>query len=186
MAATKKKASRKCLDCFINLTEDNCYPKVFKTGSGCCKPCSATRQRKWNRDNPEKAKQSCRNNYRKHKRDWAKRLQRLDIKHSILCRTHLKKEGVSPTDMLWRFNFYLSLMNSAICYYWQGPLSPQGHGLDRLDNKGKHTCYNVVPCCGQCNKIKSDHLSYKEMMLLTPALRKIREQRELAGVNSGY
>ncbi len=37
------------------------------------------------------------------------------------------------------------------------------NGLDRVDNSLKHDIKNVVPCCGECNLMKSDH-SYDEFI----------------------
>jgi hypothetical protein len=40
---------------------------------------------------------------------------------------------------------------------------------------------DVVPCCGLCNSIKSDHLTYAEMMGLSPKLRIIHGNRKVQG-----
>ena len=78
---------------------------------------------------------------------------------------------------MWSFHFYESLIHEASCHYCLGPLSETGGGLDRIVNSVGHTCYNVVPCCRQCNRIKGHDISYKEMLILAPALRKIRIER---------
>jgi 5-methylcytosine-specific restriction endonuclease McrA len=57
-------------------------------------------------------------------------------------------------------------------------------GIDRVDNSIGYTPDNCVPCCTQCNRIKLDHLTYEEMLLLAPSLRAIREARELQAVQT--
>jgi hypothetical protein len=58
------------------------------------------------------------------------------------------------------------------CHYCQGPLSPTGCGMDRMDSSRGYFVGNVVPCCGDCNTMKSDKLSYDEMMLVWDYRRK--------------
>ena len=89
----------------------------------------------------------------------------------------LRRDGVSDSDLLWSFNFYSHLVCGSICHYCFGKLNETGGGLDRISNVVGHTCYNVVPCCRQCNRIKGNDISYEEMMVLSPALRKIRSER---------
>jgi hypothetical protein len=86
----------------------------------------------------------------------------------------LRRDGVSESDPLWVYNFYCSLLFDAVCHYCLGDLNPTGGGLDRIDNSTGHVCYNVVPCCRQCNRIKGNDISYENMMLLSPALREIK------------
>lgn len=52
-------------------------------------------------------------------------------------------------------------------------------GLDRLDNLKGHTKNNVVPCCIDCNKIKSNSLTYDEMKLIAPIIKKIQDNRDV-------
>lgn len=37
------------------------------------------------------------------------------------------------------------------CYYCSGQTS----GLDRIDNSGNYTVYNLVACCAKCNRMKN-------------------------------
>lgn len=53
----------------------------------------------------------------------------------------------------------------------------RAHQLDRKDNNLAYAIDNVVPCCWECNRLKSDRFSYKEFMLLSPILKKIMEER---------
>jgi hypothetical protein len=89
----------------------------------------------------------------------------------------LIKESVPKTDPLWKLDFYWELVKDRLCHYCLGSLSPLGHNLDRTNNDLGHVCYNVVPCCRTCNRIKGHDVSYDEMMIIAPALREIRRLR---------
>src|SRR5258705_420590 len=78
-------------------------------------------------------------------------------RHRNLLRI-LEQERVPKTDLLWSENFYSALLdfNGFTCLTCQQPLSKSGHGLDRIVNRLGHRCFNVVPACSVCNRIKSD------------------------------
>lgn len=52
-------------------------------------------------------------------------------------------------------------------------------GIDRKDNARGYTTDNVVPCCGRCNWLKSDILSYEEMLIVGSALTNWRASQSL-------
>jgi hypothetical protein len=104
-------------------------------------------------------------------------------RHGSLRRA-LRRDGTDRLDSLWDINFYEALILDRECHYCLGPLDRTGGGLDRIDNNGGHTCYNVVPCCRKCNRIKGHDTSYQEMMLLVPALREIIRLKSSAPVRS--
>lgn len=52
-------------------------------------------------------------------------------------------------------------------------------GLDRKDNGRDYHMDNLVPCCIKCNGIKSDHLTYEEMMVVASALMNFSARRSL-------
>jgi hypothetical protein len=97
-------------------------------------------------------------------------------RHNSL-RHALRRDSVDESDLLWSIRFYESLIQDKECHYCLGPLERTGGGLDRKSNGLGHTCYNVVPCCRKCNRIKGNDTSYEEMMLLAPVLREIRLKR---------
>jgi hypothetical protein len=72
---------------------------------------------------------------------------------------------------------YLNLTN-APCIYCDGELGLSGVGLDRTDNTVGYTKDNVRPCCGTCNRIKSDTFSFEEMKKIGNVLSEIRRCRE--------
>lgn len=48
---------------------------------------------------------------------------------------------------------------------------------DRIDNSKGHTKDNVVPCCVECNKARSDYFSFEEMKKLGGTIREIKSGR---------
>jgi 5-methylcytosine-specific restriction endonuclease McrA len=64
------------------------------------------------------------------------------------------------------------------CTYCSGPLPATGGGLDRKDNADGYKTSNVVPCCARCNTIKSDALTYEEMLQVGEVLKKIYAARK--------
>jgi hypothetical protein len=50
-------------------------------------------------------------------------------------------------------------------------------GLDRLDNSLGHLQSNVVSCCTECNRVRSDTFSPSEMKLLGATIAHIRSLR---------
>ena len=90
----------------------------------------------------------------------------------------LKREKVPKNDLLWSFNFYAALVQEALCHYCGRSLKSSGHSLDAM-LAGKHRSFNVVPCCGDCNKLKNNNISYDDMMVfMAPALRLRRLHQE--------
>lgn len=62
------------------------------------------------------------------------------------------------------FEEYTSIVRNSKCFYCSGDLPETGGGLDRKDNRKGYTKENVVPCCHSCNNLKSDKLSFEEMV----------------------
>lgn len=60
------------------------------------------------------------------------------------------------------------------CVYCEGPLSPMGVGLDRINNDLGYTSVNVQPCCGVCNRIRGDNMTCEEMHSVANLLKEIR------------
>jgi hypothetical protein len=103
-----------------------------------------------------------------------------ESRHVVLCR-QLEAERVPRTDLLWSLRFYQGLLEGCDnrCFYCEGPLSISGHSLDRIENLKGHRCWNVVPACSMCNSIKSDILSFSEMLELRDDLVRIAQRRAL-------
>lgn len=60
------------------------------------------------------------------------------------------------------------------CEYCGKELNPTGSGLDRMNNTIGYEIYNVVPCCRECNRVKSDVLTHEEMKAAMKVILKLR------------
>lgn len=65
------------------------------------------------------------------------------------------------------------------CHYCQGKLNETSVGLDRINNNLGYTLENVLPCCGNCNRIRSNIYTYEEMLKLAVVIREILGDRKL-------
>jgi len=83
-----------------------------------------------------------------------------------------KKIGVSWTLAFTEYTHFVSHP----CDYCQGPLDETGSGLDRIDSKLGYEYSNVVPCCGQCNRLKGCDLSASDMRTIRKIMRFVKEE----------
>jgi hypothetical protein len=62
------------------------------------------------------------------------------------------------------------------CAYCGGELSKYSYSLDRKDNAKGYEIQNVVPCCIRCNMVKSNILSYEEMVIIGNMLKTLKNK----------
>ena len=61
------------------------------------------------------------------------------------------------------------------CSYCNTSIDAQtGSGLDRIDCSRGYTLDNVIPCCGDCNRLRGDTFTVKETYIMVQALQKYR------------
>lgn len=139
----------------------------------------AIRTKKWQQANKEKRRLSS-HNYR----------IRNPEKYKL---TQLKSKNIVTLESRWRklvnvakkLNYqclitleqYIKITEKNSCHYCNDELPKKGYGLDRINNEPIYSVEKVVTCCGECNRIKGNSLSYEEMMFLSPVLIKIKESR---------
>ncbi len=87
------------------------------------------------------------------------------------------------------YDEFVSVRSSGKCTYCDRdlPTDSIGHCIDRKDNATGYTVENSVPCCGDCNKVKSDVLTHEEMIVAMKAVMQHRvDHQPWAPVDEWY
>jgi hypothetical protein len=99
-----------------------------------------------------------------------------------------KKKGKEVTIT---FEEFTDIIKDAKCHYCDVPLkydeysrywgktNSRAHHLDRMDNDCGYSKDNVVTCCWDCNRLKSDRFTYNEFIKLSPMLKEIMNERRI-------
>ncbi len=87
-------------------------------------------------------------------------------------------------------NEFIEIIKDSTCHYCDKELIfhpytrnensnyvSRAYQLDRKDNDLGYNIDNVVPCCWNCNRIKSDIYTYDEFLLLSPILKEIHKNK---------
>jgi len=155
-------SSRKCLECPTTLIDPHHNRKYCKT---CAKKLalasSAKSIKTWKTNNPDKVKAA--------NKSW---LERFPLKRRL---SHAK-------DIARTRELVFDLSNEELLEFWNQPchychqsiLHQTGIGLDRKDNTLGYVKGNVLPCCGDCNYVRSDVLTVEEMEVAMNAVLKFR------------
>lgn len=139
---------------------DSCYEKKRKSNlrsEGSCKSCGSQESIQWLKNRTE-----CNKCYQQ------KNKQR---KFSV-GKSHAKAKGLEfSIDKELYFNTI-----SKGCFYCGEILNNRGTGysLDRIDNTKGYSKDNILPCCGECNRIRSDIYTVEEMKTIGKILKTIK------------
>lgn len=99
-----------------------------------------------------------------------------NIRASKLCSSYRIKDKqrnrINDIDKDW----FLKNISRKECFYCG---DTKNIGLDRIDNNKGHTKDNVIPCCIECNIVRSDRFTVEEMLIIGETIKKIKELREL-------
>lgn len=135
-----------------------CHKSTKNGAKGFCRPC-------YNKKNY--------NNILKNKRSTPNGKFKLGIRQAKI------------RNLEWTLTFedYSMLIDNR-CYYCKGLLNPMGVSLDRTDSSQGYTIENCVPCCRNCNVLKSDILSHDEMVFISQARKLYKFKTERKNGNS--
>ncbi len=80
------------------------------------------------------------------------------------------------------YKSYVKKLNAG-CYYCGADIKKEiGGGMDRLNNNNpNYFTRGLVPCCAQCNKVKSNQLTPNEMLVAMKAVIKFRKGKNKNG-----
>lgn len=98
------------------------------------------------------------------------------------------KRGIHEVTIT--YNEFIEIIKDSKCHYCEKELlfNPytrdensnyvsRAYQLDRKNNNLGYIVDNVVPCCWNCNRIKSDIYTYDEFLLLSPILKQIHKNK---------
>lgn len=113
--------------------------------------------------------------FRKNKDKVIKRLR----EHSLEPKYRYKAFKRYAKDKKIKFQISLKYFEKLIslgCNYCNVQLNGTGGSLDRIIAKEGYVDSNVLPCCWNCNRLKSDHLKVEETLEIIKLLRKLRKK----------
>jgi 5-methylcytosine-specific restriction endonuclease McrA len=112
-----------------------------------------------------------------------------ELKYRCLNRTNI--------EFTISFEYFINLIKNNKCHYCNSKLifskytrdkdkqyTSRAHQLDRKDSNNGYVEDNLVTCCWECNRLKSNRFSYNEFMQLSPILIKIMENRNCTNIAS--
>jgi hypothetical protein len=122
-----------------------------------CKEKSRIASKKWRQAHPERAN---------------------EIRKSPKGRWQIFKSKCNSRNLELSITFeqWCVLVIDKTCHYCDSTLISGGGSLDRKDSAIGYTLENVVACCGPCNVMKNNILSYEEMQHIMPILLKFRKR----------
>lgn len=161
-----EKNTKKCPSCkqekpLIKFTKDRNQKSGHRSR---CKECIGEEQRRWRKTDAGKMNS-----------------QRGNM--SIKGRYAQLKGGAKARGL--EINLDISELEELIsnsCHYCGGNLNEHGSGLDRMDNSKGYIKGNVVPCCKDCNTLKSNKFTYSEMMKISKVLKVINKDRLMMAI----
>jgi NAD-dependent SIR2 family protein deacetylase len=89
----------------------------------------------------------------------------------LRCKREKRKFSIS-------FKTYLTKLKKGCIYCGASIMKEVGGGMDRLNNNNpNYFSRGLVPCCSSCNKVKSNQLSFNEMVVAMRAVNKYRRSK---------
>jgi hypothetical protein len=100
--------------------------------------------------------------------------------YSIHARFLNSKTEAKHTKRLWTLSEeQYSIVAIQRCHYCNRLSATTGSGLDRIDNNRGYELGNVLPCCGECNRLRSNVYTVEETRAMVQALLKFRVEKDI-------
>lgn len=162
-----------CSSCGLRKTR-NSFHKSKRTNDGRsykCKQCANEFSSKWRKTRRGIAKAAITRRRLKESGYWKNKI------YSIKERFNRARNRAKAVGKVWSISFrlYKELLKKK-CYYCISEIKQKfGYGLDRIDNSKGYEPKNVLPCCSECNRIRSDKYTVFEMKtIFGPAVKALR------------
>lgn len=75
------------------------------------------------------------------------------------CKSIAKQKGLVFNILI---DWYIEFLKNNCHYCNKELLTESGHSMDRIDNDQGYEVFNVLPCCGDCNKLRGERLTVEE------------------------
>jgi len=132
-----------------------------------CKKCENAMNTSYYNENKEKLIANNKLYYKNHieKMHDRNRVQ----KRSVQGRFKRGVDSAKKRNLSWNITLeqWQNLIIDNKCHYCNGALPETGCGLDRTNNNLGYMIGNVVPCCTDCNTLKSNIFTYEEFSELS-------------------
>jgi hypothetical protein len=114
-----------------------------------------------------------------HKKWWAANKNRIrsELRTKLIYRYNALKLRCKREGLIFKISYkvYAKKIKSGCYYCGQSVANEIGGGVDRRNNDLRnYTARNLVCCCSDCNKIKSDRLNWREMKIAMTAVMEYR------------
>ena len=131
-----------------------------------------------------KIRSDCKECVKKKRRSYGKTQRSKDLayvnRRTIIGKYNGAKRNAKKANHSWNLSKeeYTELVLNKLCTYCGLSLPETGTSLDRKDSSKGYTIDNVVPCCTNCNTVKSNFFSFEEMLELGKHIRYIIDKRK--------
>ena len=163
--------TKKCNDCKSIKSLSSFYKRNDNNNPNAvvsrCKSCSTVKHKERMKSKEYRDKMT--SNSKQWQKNNPLRTRYLIAKSSALNKS---RRGTKLFDI--SFDELVSLWKKG-CHYCHGSIiNNKGVGLDRIDNSKDYIIDNVLPCCGDCNKIRNTILTVEEMEVAMKAILEYR------------
>jgi hypothetical protein len=134
-----------------------------------CKECQKSFTKQWQRNNPEKIKESNRKRYRTNPDKVKLLIKKWQRNNPEKIKIYRQNHNSIPSNIFKRYKksknaikHGFSITFEEFIAFWQKPCTYCNSdiktiGLDRIDSKKGYHINNVLPCCSTCNWMKCDY-----------------------------
>ena len=106
------------------------------------------------------------------------------VKFDIKTRFVRAKASAKNHGFTWTLSYIdFEKLVQEPCFYCHESFVTSGSGLDQKESRAGYAIDNVVSCCPDCNKVKSDVLTFEEMCIVSQVLREFRATRNRESYN---
>lgn len=166
---------KRCYHC-QELKEVKNFNKNSNTKSGYQGYCRDCRKKRYLEDKDVILKKNRARYYKDH--ELSKQRNKIRSRKPNARFTMLKRGAkLRGLSVELSFKDYLEIIKDGTCHYCSAALPEFGGGVDRKDSDFGYAPNNSVPCCSECNSVKSDYLSYNEMVEVAKLLKKLRNDK---------